>query len=77
VVLEEDRDVITTTTTNLLWTDRTPPPICITKDGFQGVETEYTDEQFYADLKNASKHLDAMVEEAIRDEREGRTREFP
>jgi len=40
-------------------------------------KSEYTDKQFHADLKKASKRLDAMAGEALRDEAEGKTREFP
>ncbi len=40
-------------------------------------EQEYTDEQFHADLKKASKWLDAMIEKAHKEHAEGRTRKFP
>ena len=40
-------------------------------------EPDYTDVQFYADLKKSSKRLNAMVAEALKDESEGKTREFP
>lgn len=38
---------------------------------------EYTDAQFYADLKKASNWLDAMEAEALKEDAEGKTREFP
>ena len=38
---------------------------------------EYTDEQFHRDLKKASKKLDAMEEQALKEFKEGKTREFP
>lgn len=44
---------------------------------FAARENEYTDEQFHADLTRSNKRLDAMAAEALRDEAEGRTREFP
>ena len=37
----------------------------------------YTDTQFYADLKKASKRLDAMAAEALNEHAEGKTRKFP
>jgi len=40
-------------------------------------ESEYTDEQFHADLRKASKHLDSMVRQALKEDAEGKTREFP
>lgn len=42
-----------------------------------GEESEYTDEQFYADLKKARKRLDAMVAAALEEDARGETREFP
>jgi hypothetical protein len=59
------------TGTRILRFDRTPPPIDITP------EREYTDEQFYADLKKASKQLDKMVQEALEEDAQGKTRKFP
>ena len=38
---------------------------------------EYTDEQFAADLKKASKRLDQMVAEALEEDAKGKTLEFP
>lgn len=38
---------------------------------------EYTDKQFYADLRKSSKRLDAMAAEALKNEAKGKTREFP
>jgi len=40
-------------------------------------EFGYTDEQFYSDLKKASKRLDVMEEEALREHARGKTRKFP
>ena len=39
--------------------------------------SEYTDEQFYADLRKASAALDRMAEEALEEDAQGKTREFP
>jgi hypothetical protein len=43
----------------------------------QDQEPEYTDEQFYADLRKAKKQLDAMEKQALKEYREGKTRKFP
>ena len=40
-------------------------------------DPEYTDEQFHADLKKASKRLDAMANEALKEDAQGKTRKFP
>ena len=40
-------------------------------------EEEYTDEQFYADIKKAGPRFDEMIQKALEDEAAGRTREFP
>ena len=38
---------------------------------------EYTDEQFYADIKKASNKLDLMESKALEAEAQGKTRKFP
>ena len=40
-------------------------------------EGEYTDKQFYADLKKASKRLDAMAAKALKEDAQGKTKKFP
>jgi len=50
----------------------TPPPVDIVS-----CKGGYTDEQFYADLKKASKRLDAMEAEALEEDAQGKTRKFP
>lgn len=60
------------TTTDALVIERSPLPFDITS-----YKREYTDEQFHADLKKASKRLDAMVAEALEEDAQGKTRKFP
>jgi len=62
-----------TTVVGELRSDSTSLPVGIVLSG----ESGYTDAQFYADLKKASKWLDAMEAEALKEEAEGKTREFP
>ena len=38
---------------------------------------EYSDEQFHADLRKASKRLDVMANEALKEHAQGKTRKFP
>ena len=40
-------------------------------------EIGYSDEQFYADLKKASKHLDSMVEQALKEDAEVKNPRVP
>jgi hypothetical protein len=40
-------------------------------------EGGYTDERFYADLKKASKWIDAMGDAAVKEHAEGKTRKLP
>jgi hypothetical protein len=40
-------------------------------------EPEYSDDQFYADIKKASKRLDLMESKALKEEAQGKTRKFP
>ena len=40
-------------------------------------EPEYSDEQFHADLKKASKRLDVMADKALKEHAQGKTRKFP
>ena len=40
-------------------------------------EPEYSDAQFYADIKKASKRLDLMVNGALKEHAQGKTRKFP
>jgi len=63
----------TTTVTGLLVTDRSPLPVNIA----MSEETEYPDEQFHADLRKASKHLDLMESKALKEHAKGKTRKFP
>ena len=61
------------TTTRVFDIQRTPIPVVdipLHKD-------EYTDEQFHADVKKASKRLDTMVWEALEEDAQGGTRKFP
>ena len=63
----------TTTATRLLVTDRTPLPVDVAL--YQ--EPEYSDEQFHADLRKASKQLDLMENKALEEHAQGKTRKFP
>jgi putative addiction module CopG family antidote len=40
-------------------------------------EPEYSDEQFYADVRKSSKQLDAMESKALEEHAQGKTRKFP
>jgi hypothetical protein len=40
-------------------------------------EPEYTDEQFYTDIKKSSDALDLMAQEALEEHAQGKTRKFP
>jgi hypothetical protein len=60
------------TVVKALKTDRTVSAIHIRVDS--GV---YTDEQFHADLKKASKWIDAMEGAALKEHAEGKTRKLP
>ena len=62
-----------TTVFRELLTDRSPLPVEIALPQ----ETDYTEAQFSADLKKASKKLDAMVKKALEDDAQGKTRDFP
>lgn len=59
------------TVTRVHLSAHTPLPIAI------ALEPEYTDEQFYADLRKAGKQLDAMEKQALEEYRQGKTRKFP
>lgn len=62
----------TTTTPNIPFIiTNTPAPIAIV------AKDEYTDDQFHADLKKASKWLKAMAADASREYAEGKTEIFP
>lgn len=61
------------TVTGVYVSAHTPLPIAIALDE----EPEYSDEQFYADLRKASKQLDAMEQQALEEYRQGKTRKFP
>ena len=61
------------TVTGILMSDRTPLPVDIAL--YQ--EPEYSDAQFYADIKKASKRLDLMVNGALKEHAQGKTRKFP
>ena len=39
--------------------------------------TDYSDTQFYADLRKASKKLDLMIKQALDEDARGETLEFP
>lgn len=60
------------TATGLHVTDCTPSPEI---NVFQ--EADYSDEQFYADLRKASKQLDLMERKALEEYAQGKTRKFP
>jgi hypothetical protein len=62
-----------TTVFGELVTDRTPLPVNIALSE----EPEYSDDQFYADIKKASKRLDLMESKALKEEAQGKTRKFP
>ena len=53
--------------------DRTPLPFEITLSQ----ETDYSDMQFYADLRKASKQLDLMERKALEEYAQRKTRKFP
>lgn len=57
----------------ILATSRTPLGVYITLHR----ETDYTDTQFYADLKKARKSLDRMKRKALKEHAQGKTRKFP
>ncbi len=72
---------LTTTASGLLTTDGTvyyPPDWKPTLDKM-AKETldDYTDEQFYADLRKSKRALDRMARQAEREYKRGKTREFP
>ena len=54
-------------------TDFTPLPVDIPLSE----EPEYSDEQFHADLRKASKQLDLMESKALEEHAQGKTRKFP
>ena len=41
------------------------------------VESDYSDIQFYTDLEKANERLDSMAARALKEHRQGKTREFP
>ena len=63
--------------------DSTVTDICITDSmAFSGLVIttripEYTDEQFYADLRKSKKKLDRLERRALKDHAKGKTRRFP
>ena len=59
------------TVTGVYVSAHTPLPIAI------ALEQEYSDEQFHADLRKASKRLDTMVSKALKEHAQGKTRKFP
>jgi hypothetical protein len=61
------------TVLGLLLSARTPLPVDITLSQ----EPEYSDEQFHADLRKASKKLDLMESKALEEHAQGKTRKFP
>ena len=65
--------VTASTVTDILTTDRTPPPVDIAAVH----EVEYSDEQFYADLRKSKKQFDEMAKKAMKEDRQGKTRRFP
>lgn len=64
---------IYTTVTSIIISDATPSPIDITLY----LESDYTEAQFYADLRKSSKKLDSMVKRALKEDARGKTRKFP
>jgi len=60
------------TATRVRVKERSPVPVAP-----QPQETEYSDEQFYADLRKASKRLDEMEREALEEHARGETLKFP
>jgi len=61
------------TVAGILISNRTPLPVDIAL--YQ--EPEYSDEQFHADLRKASKQLDLMENKALEEHAQGKTRKFP
>ena len=61
------------TATRLLVSNHTLLPVEIALSD----ETDYSDEQFYADLRKASKQLDLMESKALEEYAQGKTRKFP
>ena len=60
-----------TTMSIVIREDHTPFDIALLE------EPQYTDAQFSADLRKASKRLDAMVKQALEEDAQGKTRKFP
>jgi len=65
--------MIASTVTDILVTDHTPTAMDITLCP----QLDYSDEQFHADLRKASRRLDGMVEEALEEDAAGKTGRFP
>jgi hypothetical protein len=66
------KTVVNTTVIDTIVRDASPPAIDITPSEFG-----YTDEQFHADLRKASKWIDSMEEAALKEHTEGKTRKLP
>lgn len=72
---------LTTTVSGILTKDGTAyyvpgMPLILDKMAKETLD-DYTDEQFYADLKKSKKALDRMARQAEREYKRGKTREFP
>ena len=61
--------VMQDTSMGVIWTVQTPMLV--------GVQAEYSDVQFEADVAKASERLDAMANAAIEEHTQGKTRKFP
>lgn len=61
------------TTTKIQINDRTP----FLGNTVLSLEPDYSEKQFYADLRKSSKQLDLMVAKALEEHAKGKTREFP
>jgi hypothetical protein len=64
-----------TTVSIVTWTDGTRHDLDMQVVAVN--ESEYTDPQFFDDLDKASKQLDIMEAEALREHAKGNTRKFP
>ena len=64
---------IVETTTRVIESSRTPSVANI----IVKQESEYTEAQFNADLRKASKRLDSMVSKGLKEHSRGKTRKFP